>query len=208
MTHRIEDSWVMDEFAVKRFVRLVLFSERQRKILTKEEIVKQLGISSKTFSTLFDETQKVLVETFGMRLKNLPHVVGTKPLDTVASRARKQNETKTQKYVLINDSQVHYRAEGNQDEGVLIFVISCIFLKTSIKEDDLSLILEAFELDTNIISDYLRLKYLVKDIETDGSLSFRLGPRALVEFPEEQLVKIISLSCNDPDIISQFSNTQ
>lgn len=198
----------MDEFAVKRFVRLVLFSERQRKILTKEEIVKQLGISSKTFSTLFDETQKVLVETFGMRLKNLPHVVGTKPLDTVASRARKQNETKTQKYVLINDSQVHYRAEGNQDEGVLIFVISCIFLKTSIKEDDLSLILEAFELDTNIISDYLRLKYLVKDIETDGSLSFRLGPRALVEFPEEQLVKIISLSCNDPDIISQFSNTQ
>ncbi|KAL2866721.1 MAGE family-domain-containing protein [Aspergillus lucknowensis] len=190
---------------VKKLVRLALSSEYSRQPIRRVDISnKVLGEQgSRQFKLVFEEAQKVLVETFGMQLTELP---GKEKVTIQQRRAAQKVErpsSTNKSWILTSTLPSAYRKQdilrptrGPMEStytGLYTFIIGVILLNGgTLQEQKLDRYLSRVNAETytpidrtdRFLQRLCKEGYLVRNREMDGGdeiIEYMVGPRGKVE---------------------------
>ncbi|KAL2824592.1 MAGE family-domain-containing protein [Aspergillus cavernicola] len=191
---------------VKKLVRLALSSEYSRQPIRRVDISnKVLGEhGSRQFKAVFAEAQKVLLETFGMQLTELP---GKEKVTIQQRRAAQKvdrpSSTNNKSWILTSTLPSKYRKQDilrptrapmeGAYTGIYTFIIAVILLNGgTLQEQKLDRYLSRMNAETytpidrtdRFLQRLCKEGYLVRNREMDGGdeiIEYMVGPRGKVE---------------------------
>ncbi|KAF9985814.1 hypothetical protein BGZ65_009745 [Modicella reniformis] len=193
------------ERLVKDVVRLAIFTSHSEHALKRDDIRDILNDHPRQFDNVFQKAQERLRDVFGMELVEL----------TTKGRSGQSAEKGTKSFMLRNILPMGLIASGTvdceaelDDMGLLMVVLSLImvrqgaiyesalmshFRRLSLLEDNSQFGDIQKKLDVLIKKRYLE-KFKLDHMNDSGEkaeMEYRWGPRAKIEFPEENVVKFI-----------------
>ncbi|KAL4911549.1 hypothetical protein BDW74DRAFT_164985 [Aspergillus multicolor] len=189
---------------VKKLVRLALSSEYSRQPIRRVDVTnKVLGEGSRQFKVVFEGAQKVLAETFGMQLSELPQKEKVTIQQRRAAQKVERASTTSKSWILTSTLPSKYRKQDilrptrgpaeSSYTGLYTFIIAVILLNGgALPEQKLERYLSRMNADSYTPVDrtdrlLLRLckeGYLVKNREMDVGdevIEYMVGPRGKVE---------------------------
>ncbi|KAL4787684.1 MAGE family-domain-containing protein [Aspergillus varians] len=193
------------DMMVKKLVRLALSSEYSRQPIRRVDISnKVLGEhGSRQFKVVFEETQKVLADTFGMQLAELPVKEKVMLHQRRAAQKVERPSTTNKSWILTSTLPSKYRKQdilqptrGPMESaytGLYTFIIGLILLNGgTLQEQKLDRYLSRVNAETYTPVDrtdrfLLRLckeGYLLRNREMDGGdeiVEYMVGPRGKIE---------------------------
>ena len=210
---------------IKKLVRLALATEYSRIPLRRSDISTKIfkdTNSSRQFKNIFAEAQKVLQNTFGMRLVELPSKEKTSLKDrrTQATQTRASN-TSSKSWILVSTLPDHYKRNPNlvqpshadSDEiesgytALYSFIIALIYLNNGeLAEGKLERYLKRVNADSQtafgsyekVTQRMIREGYIEKKKDTlngEDVISFIVGPRGKMEGGAKGLEGLVKKMC-------------
>ncbi|KAL3493063.1 MAGE family-domain-containing protein [Aspergillus germanicus] len=187
---------------VKKLVRLALSSEYSRQPIRRSDISKVMG-ESRQLKLVFDQAQKVLTETFGMMLTELPVREKVTIQQRRAAQKVERPSSTNRSWILTSTLPPAYRKQDilspakapmeGAYTGLYTFIIGVILLNGGVlQEQKLDRYLSRMNADTytpidrtdKVLQRLCREGYLVKNREMDGGdeiIEYMVGPRGKVE---------------------------
>ncbi|KAL2821092.1 MAGE family-domain-containing protein [Aspergillus granulosus] len=188
---------------VKKLVRLALSSEYSRQPIRRVDISNKVLGESRQFKLVFEQAQKVLKETFGMQLTELP---GREKVTIQQRRAAQKVErpsSTNRSWILTSTLPPAYRKQDilcptkapmeGAYTGLYTFIIGVILLNGGVlQEQKLDRYLSRMNAETytpidrtdRFLQRLCKEGYLVKNREMDGGdeiIEYMVGPRGKVE---------------------------
>ncbi|XP_065645018.1 non-structural maintenance of chromosomes element 3 homolog isoform X2 [Hydra vulgaris] len=201
---RAIDSLSSAEFkrVVADMVRYILFSDRKKVCIKKadliKDVIKDVFYNTKVFPIVFEESKKVLQETFGFDVVEIVSEDG-----------------KSKGFVLVNLLEENPGCESlldwgkeNEKMGLLMVIISMIYMNEGVlSEASLWYCLKKLGIEKNrqhrlfgdvdklIQMEFVKQNYLErkKQTITEGSLiQYHIGPRTSVEISKRKILQFVS----------------
>ncbi|CEN60035.1 hypothetical protein ASPCAL02476 [Aspergillus calidoustus] len=188
---------------VKKLVRLALSSEYSRQPIRRSDISNKVMGESRQFKLVFDQAQKVLTETFGMMMTELPVREKVTIQQRRAAQKVERPSSTNRSWILTSTLPPAYRKQDMLSPakapmegaytGLYTFIIGVILLNGGVlQEQKLDRYLSRMNADTytpidrtdKFLQRLCREGYLVKTREMDGGdeiIEYMVGPRGKVE---------------------------
>ncbi|RDW93296.1 MAGE domain-containing protein [Aspergillus mulundensis] len=189
---------------VKKLVRLALSSEYSRQPIRRVDVTnKVLGEGSRQFKVVFEGAQKVLAETFGMQLAELPQKEKVTIQQRRAAQKVERPSSTNKSWILTSTLPSKYRKQDilrptrgpaeSSYTGLYTFIIAVILLNGgTLPEQKLERYLSRMNADSytpvdrtdRLLQRLCKEGYLIKSREMDGGdevIDYMVGPRGKVE---------------------------
>ncbi|KAL3463833.1 MAGE family-domain-containing protein [Aspergillus heterothallicus] len=188
---------------VKKLVRLALSSEYSRQPIRRVDISNKVLGESRQFKPVFEQAQKVLIETFGMQLTELPVREKVTIQQRRAAQKVERPSSTNRSWILTSTLPPAYRKQDilcptkapmeAAYTGLYTFIIGVILLNGGVlQEQKLDRYLTRMNAETytpidrtdRFLQRLCRDGYLVRNREMDGGdeiIEYMVGPRGKVE---------------------------